>query len=274
VPAGSFSQPALVVGQVLRKPLKKGQLFDTSCFTSEGTGVVLAGALQEGKRAVSIPLNDSGGVEALLYPGCMVDVLSVMQLKDDTGLGEQSMSMTLLQGVYVLAVGDQTVVTPPQPEEKGLVGKAPASTVTLLVDTKQAEMLYLARLKGSVAVALRNPMDTAAVGTQGTRLPSLSPVFAEVEKRAIQRLEERNREAQAEVERTRTKAAYDMERAQYDIERARKEAEIAKIELDKKKLETERAAEQTIKPLWETRVMHGSTEEVRAFELPDKKRDN
>jgi Flp pilus assembly protein CpaB len=204
----------------------------------------------------------------------MVDVLSVMQLKDDTGLGEQSMSMTLLQGVYVLAVGDQTVVTPPQPEEKGLVGKAPASTVTLLVDTKQAEMLYLARLKGSVAVALRNPMDTAAVGTQGTRLPSLSPVFAEVEKRAIQRLEERNREAQAEVERTRTKAAYDMERAQYDIERARKEAEIAKIELDKKKLETERAAEQTIKPLWETRVMHGSTEEVRAFELPDKKRDN
>jgi len=117
-------------------------------------------------------------------------------------------------------------------------------------------------------------MDTAAVGTQGTRLPSLSPVFAEVEKRAIQRLEERNREAQAEVERTRTKAAYDMERAQYDIERARKEAEIAKIELDKKKLETERAAEQTIKPLWETRVMHGSTEEVRAFELPDKKRDN
>jgi Flp pilus assembly protein CpaB len=274
VPLGSFSQPAQVVGQVLRKPLKEGQLFDTSCFSSEGTGVVLAGALQAGKRAVSVPLSDSGGVEALLYPGCMVDVLAVMQLKDEGGLGDQPMSMTLLQGIYVLAVGDQTVVTPPQPEEKGLVGKAPASTITLLVDTKQAEMLYLARQRGSVAIALRNPMDTVAVGTQGTRLPGLSPVFAEVEQRAIRRLEERNREAQAELERTRTKSAYEMERAQYDIERARKEAEIVKIELDKKKLETERAAEQTEKPLWETRVIRGSAEEVKKFDLPDKQRGN
>jgi hypothetical protein len=135
-------------------------------------------------------------------------------------------------------------------------------------------MLYLARQRGSVAIALRNPMDTVAVGTQGTRLPGLSPVFAEVEQRAIRRLEERNREAQAELERTRTKSAYDMERAQYDIERARKEAEIVKIELDKKKLETERAAEQTEKPLWETRVIRGSAEEVKKFDLPDKQRGN
>lgn len=270
VPVGSFSQPAHVIGQVLRRPLKQGQLFDPSCFSSEGTGVVLAGALQEGKRAVSVPLSDSGGVEALLYPGCMVDVLCVMQLKDDEGLGDQPMSMTLLQGIYVLAVGDQTVVTPPAPEEKGLVGKAPASTVTVLVDTKQAEMLYLARQRGSVAVALRNPMDTVAVGTQGTRLPSLSPVFADVERRALKRLEERRKDAETELERSRTKASYEMEQVQYNIERARKEAEIAKIELEKRKLETERAAEQTIKPQWETRVIRGGAENVMKFDLPEK----
>lgn len=270
VPIGSYSQPAHVIGQVLRRPLKQGQLFDPSCFSSEGTGVVLAGALQEGKRAVSVPLSDSGGVEALLYPGCMVDVLCVMNLKDEEGLGDQPLSMTLLQGIYVLAVGDQTVVTPVAPEEKGnLVGKAPASTVTVLVDTKQAEILYLARLRGSVAVALRNPMDTVAVGTEGTRLPSLSPTFADVERRALKRLEERRKVAEDDLERTRTKVKYEMELAEYSIEQARKQAEITNIELDRKKLETERAAELTIKPQWETRVIRGGAEDVRKFDLPD-----
>jgi pilus assembly protein CpaB len=269
VPFGAFVQPAQVVGQVLLRKLNKGQPFDRSCFTSEGTGVVLAGALQEGKRAVSVPLSDSGGVEALLYPGCMVDVLCVMNLKDTEGLGDQPMSMTLLQGIYVLAVGGQTVVTPSNPEEKGVAPRAPASTVTVLVDTKQAEMLYLARQRGSVSVSLRNPMDTIEVGTQGTRLPSLSPVFADVERKALARLEERRRETEAELERTRTKANYEMEQAQYAIERARKEAEIMKIELDRRKLESERAAQETIKPQWETRVIRGGTEDVRKFDLPE-----
>ena len=272
VPLGSFSQPALVIGQVLRRPLKKGQLFDQSSVSSEDTGVVLAGALQEGKRAVSVPLADSGGVESLLYPGCMVDVLCVMNLKDEEGLGDQPMSMTLLQGIYVLGVGNQTVVSPPAPDDKGsLVGRAPASTVTVLVDTKQAEMLYLARQRGTVAVALRNPMDTLAVGTQGTRLPSLSPVFADVERRALKRLEEKRKQTEADIDRARTKAAYEMEREEYNIERSRKEAEIAKIELDKRKLETERAAEQTVKPQWETRVLRGGAEDVKKFDIPDKK---
>ncbi|MFN0008440.1 MAG: Flp pilus assembly protein CpaB [Planctomycetota bacterium] len=270
VPLGSYAQPAQVVGQVLRRPLKKGQLFDQSSFSSEGTGVVLAGALQEGKRAVSVPLSDSGGVEALLYPGCMVDVLCVMNLKDNEGLGDQPMSMTLLQGIYVLAVGGQTVVTPANPDDKGLPPRGPAATVTVLVDTKQAEMLYLARQRGSVSVSLRNPMDTIEVGTEGTRLPSLSPLFADVEKKALIRIEERRREAEAEIERSRTKANYEMEQAQYNIERARKEAEIMKIELDRRKLESERAAQETIKPQWETRVIRGGAEDVRKFDLPEK----
>jgi len=266
VPSGALAQPAEVIGQVLRKPMKRGQAFDRTCFTSEGTGVVLAGALKDGKRAVSIPLADSGGIEGLLYPGCMVDVLAALQLKDDKGLGDQQMSMTLLQGVYVLAVGDQTVVTPATDETvHAPTSKGAPTTITLLVDTKQAEMLYLARQRGSVSIALRNPMDTAVVGTQGTRMPSLSPVFAEAENRMLQRLAEASQREQK-------KADYDMERASQDIELARKQAEIARIELDKKKLEAERAAQQSVKPQWETRILRGGTEEVRKFDLPEGKR--
>jgi pilus assembly protein CpaB len=272
VPANALMQPAEVIGQVLRKPMKRGQAFERSSFTSEGTGVVLAGALKDGKRAVSVPLTDSGGIEHLLYPGCMVDVLASLQLRDDKGLGDQPMSMTLLQGIYVLAVGDQTVVTPVTDDSRALVAKAPSSTITLLVDSKQAEMLYLARQRGQVSIALRNPMDTAAVGTQGTRLPSLSPVFADAEERILQRLGAEQRVIAEASKREQEKAQYDMERARSDIELARKQAEIARIELDKKKLETERAAEQTIKPQWETRILRGGAEEVRKFDVPEGKK--
>jgi len=272
IPPNALTQPAEVIGQVLRRPMKRQQPFERSFFTSEGTGVVLAGALKEGKRAVSVPLTDSGGIEHLLYPGCMVDVLASLQLRDDKGLGDQPMSMTLLQGIYVLAVGDQTVVTPVTDDSRALVAKAPSSTITLLVDSKQAEMLYLARQRGQVSIALRNPMDTAAVGTQGTRLPSLSPVFADAEERMLQRLGAEQRVIAEASKREQEKAQYDMERARSDIELARKQAEIARIELDKKKLETERAAEQTVKPQWETRILRGGAEEVRKFDVPEGKK--
>ena len=96
------------------------------------------------------------------------------------GLGDQPMSMTLLQGD--LRPGRRQPDGRESADRGRLAGARrrgdPPSTVTLLVDTKQAEMLYLARQRGSVSIALRNPMDTVAVGTEGTRLPSLSPVFA------------------------------------------------------------------------------------------------
>ena len=269
-PPGAYSQPAQAIGQVLRRSIKKGAAFDPSYFSSaEGASVVLAGTLEEGQRAVSIPLTDSGGIESMLYPGCMVDVLASMQLKDDKGLGDQPISMTLLQGIYVLAVGQQTIVSPTTDDSRNLVRQGPASTITLLVNAAQAEALYLARQRGSVSISLRNPTDRREVSSQGTRLPNLSPAFAQAERGILLQLEEARKRAEEAAERERTKAQYDLERAGSDIELARKQAEIARIELDKKKLETERAAEQTEKPQWETRVLHGDREEIRKFDIPE-----
>ena len=269
IPPGAFTQQALVIGQVLRKPIRKGQAFLPSHFSSEGMGVVLAGTLEPGKRAVSVPLADSGGIEGLLYPGCIVDVLASMQLKDEKGLGDQPVAMTLLPGVVVLAVGNQTLVSEAPDDGRNLVARQPASTITLLVDARQAEMLYLARQRGSVSIALRNPTDRLDVDSSGTRLPNLSPLFAQAEKSILLHLEQQQRRAEEAAERERTKAQYDLERASNDIELARKQAEIARIELDKKKLETERAAEQTVKPQWETRVLRGDKEEIRKFDIPE-----
>jgi hypothetical protein len=129
-------------------------------------------------------------------------------------------------------------------------------------------MLYLARQRGTVSIVLRNPTDTATVGTEGTRLPNLSPVFAEAEDHLLQKLARDQKAAAEASSREQEKAQYEMERARLDIELARKQAEIARLELDKKKLEAEHAAEQTAPPQWETRILRGGVEEVRKFDLP------
>src|SRR5262249_9738385 len=161
--------PAGVIGQVLRVPMKEGQAFTAECFATGTSGLKLAGTLRPGMRAVSVPLSDSGGIENLLYPGCIVDVLASLQVKEDGPMGDQTVGLTLLPGVNVLAVGDQTVTSTSNPEEgRGIAPRSPRSTVTLLVDAKQAEMIYLARQRGNVSIALRNPSEQPAGPTEGT----------------------------------------------------------------------------------------------------------
>lgn len=271
IPIDAIAQSAEVIGQVLRTPLKKGQAFTRRCFASEG-GVILAGALKEGQRAVSVPLADSGGIESLLYPGCIVDVLASMQVRDEGPLGDQPIAVTLLQGVYVLAVGDQAVTSAATPEEsKGLVRPGPRSTVTLLVDSKQAEMLYLARQRGTISIALRNPTDEQAGATEGTRLAHLGPIMANAEKAAVEKLRARQKEEAEALKREREKQDFEMERARFNIERDRKQNEIDRVELEKKKLEADRSAEKTIKPEWETVIVRGGVAEIKKFQIPEKK---
>jgi Flp pilus assembly protein CpaB len=87
--------------------------------------------------------------------------------------------MTLLQGIFVLAVGDDTVVSESaQATDVGSpMRQARRPSVTVLVDSKQAELLKLAMQEGSVSMVLRNPADEQAVVGAGTPLHELSPIL-------------------------------------------------------------------------------------------------
>jgi Flp pilus assembly protein CpaB len=114
----------------------------------------------------------------MLYPGCLVDVLATMRMP--AGEGEQPVTITLLQGVSVLAVGQRTIVSPVKDENSKVedVRRSDRPAVTLLVDGRQAEMLKLAMEEGSVSMVLRNPRDLARPAASGTDLAALSPVLA------------------------------------------------------------------------------------------------
>lgn len=156
------SNPGRVVGRVLAVPVVEGQILNESHFLPDRTGVQLAAALPDGMRAFTISLSGSTIPDRfLLYPGCVVDVLSSSKLEIPDAR-EESVCTTILQGIQVLAVHSRSLVLNPQAEEDDEATPTyvtDALKVTLLVDRRQAEILQSAIDNGNISLAIRNPLD-------------------------------------------------------------------------------------------------------------------
>jgi pilus assembly protein CpaB len=181
VPQNALLNPVQVVGKVITDRMVAQQMFTKTCFAKEGSGVYLAAAVPPGKRAMSIQLNDWSSMAGLLYPGSVVDVLvsfktlGVGGRRDET----EAMSTTLLQGLQVVAIGSQSIADDEykdkDPGAMASRGQMNFRMVTLLVDSKQAEILQLAMENGSISLAMRNPLDAAREARRLTRAREISP---------------------------------------------------------------------------------------------------
>ena len=174
-PANFLSDSVQAVGQMLVQPVKSGEPFTRQSFATAENPIQLSKGLDPGHRIVSLMLSDDTGIDQLLYPGCLVDILGSFSvpstLTDDEERGEK-LSVTLLQGIPVLAVGPKTIVSTPEGASPtagpGDSAGRRARIVAFDVTVKQAEMLQLASKYGSVSVSLRSPLDTALAETSGT----------------------------------------------------------------------------------------------------------
>ncbi|HVS10183.1 MAG TPA: Flp pilus assembly protein CpaB [Planctomycetota bacterium] len=269
VPEGAFTDAVQVIGKVLLVPMAEGQPFTRACFANETAGLRLASALAPGTRAFCITLADSSGVERILYPGSMVDVLTTLKTKtgEDT---EQTLSFTLLQNVMVLAVGQQSIVTPGDAAQPAL-GRSEA-TLTLLVSSEQAEKLRLAAATGTLSVTMRNPMDSESQASAGVRLGTLAPILASIEERERKQREQREREAVAKLEADRLKYADEMERQRYAMEKTRNETELARERYEQELFKLRQTGEEVTAPRWEMTVLRGGAPEVRSFPIEGSER--
>jgi pilus assembly protein CpaB len=175
LPQGYISSTWEAVGRVLSVPVVEGQVLTRYCFVSEGTGTQLAAALPHGMRAVSVAIPVSSTMAGLLYPGCVVDILASFKLPGSERGRGQAVSTTLLHGIQVLAVDEISVVSKQDDEEESAFGgrrsgRARSVIVTLMVDSRQAEALQLARDQGSISLAMRNPLDRVPVDSDATVL--------------------------------------------------------------------------------------------------------
>jgi pilus assembly protein CpaB len=176
-PLGHFQDPIQVIGKVLLADVQEGQVQTAEDFAVSGSPAELAAALRPGERAVNVSLTDSMGVENLLYPGSTVDVLVTMKLEAGEASTKEPVTLTLLEAVRVLAVGQKTIVSPGEEPETAGGQRGPRPSVSLAVSPEQAEKLKLAMQEGSVSLTLSNPSDSSTEPARLTGWPALSPLL-------------------------------------------------------------------------------------------------
>jgi pilus assembly protein CpaB len=154
LPDGSFaSKDDLLAGgrRTVLYPLKEGEPVLRSKVTGAGQRASLAAVLEEGKRAVTVRVDDVRGVAGFVLPGDFVDIVMIA---DDVSSKRQSYSDILLEHIKVLAI-DQIAS---EAEDKPTVARA----VTLEVSKEQAQKILLATNVGKLSLILSRPIESGS----------------------------------------------------------------------------------------------------------------
>jgi pilus assembly protein CpaB len=153
LPDGAFaSKDDLLQGgrRTVLYPLKRGEPVLRSRITGAGQRASLAALLEDGKRAVTVRVDDVRGVAGFVLPGDFVDLVMIA---DEPSSKRQSYSDILLEHLKVLAI-DQIAS---EGEEKPTVARA----VTLEVTKEQAQKVLLATNVGKLSLLLSRPNESA-----------------------------------------------------------------------------------------------------------------
>lgn len=172
VPSGAFSKISDVLAhgrRVVLAAIEANEPVLALKITGPGQRATLSALVKPGMKAVTIRVNDVEGVGGFVLPGDHVDVVLTRQI--DKG---SATTQVVLQNARVLAV-DQTA------DERAAKATV-AKSVTLEVDTVEAQKLWLASSVGSLSLLLRKAGETAEVKTRKVTLQDLGtnePVSAD-----------------------------------------------------------------------------------------------
>jgi pilus assembly protein CpaB len=164
LPMGAFSSPEEIVGRGLVMPVIQNEPILPMKLAGKDAGSGLPVVIPEGKRAVSVRVNEVIGVAGYVLPGTKVDVLATASPTDRR---EDMTTKLVLSNVQVLAAGTKI-------EQDGEQGKPMSvNVVTLLVTPEESEKLTLGATEGKIQLALRNPLDKDMPETPGIQPASL-----------------------------------------------------------------------------------------------------
>jgi pilus assembly protein CpaB len=172
LPEGAMQDIKQADARVIRVGLQRGEPVLESKLAPVGTKGGLSSIISNGKRAITVRVNEVIGVAGFALPGSLVDVM--VNTKDDA---EKPVSKIVLDQVLVLAVAQEAGRDETKPKV--------VSAVTLELTPEQAETLDLARSVGSLSLVLRNQLDKDPAVTPGARKRDLLRTSAEPEKPAL-----------------------------------------------------------------------------------------
>lgn len=174
VPSGARNAVPALDGRVVTTALQRGEPVTEARLAPQGARAGLSAVVPEGKRAMTVRVNDVVGVAGFALPGTYVDVL--VNTVEDGGSGraarERSVSKIVLERILVLAAAQEADRDSTRPKV--------VNAVTLELTPAQAETLDLARSVGTLSLVLRNHADTETATTRGATKAGLLAAVADV----------------------------------------------------------------------------------------------
>jgi len=160
IPPGAAVEMEKLVGRVARDSLQRGEPILESRLAPVGTKGGLSAVVAEGKRAMTVRVNDVIGVAGFALPGTYVDVMVNTQGEGSkTNDRDRTISKIVLDRILVLAVAQEADRDTTKPKV--------VNAVTLELTPEQAEMLDLARSVGTLSLVLRNQTEMKTATTTG-----------------------------------------------------------------------------------------------------------
>ncbi len=166
LPKGAFTNVADLEGRVVVTAVQRGEPVLEARLAPIGTKGGLSAVIPEGKRAITVKVNEVVGVAGFALPGSHVDVM--VNTEDDR---KQLVSKIVLERILVLAVAQEASRDETKPKV--------VNAVTLEVTPEQAEKVDLARSVGNLSLVLRSQVDREPAVTAGitkSELLGLRPV--------------------------------------------------------------------------------------------------
>jgi pilus assembly protein CpaB len=147
-------------GHVLVYPIKSGEMILRGVLEGKKASTFSA-RVQEGHRAITVPVDEINSISGMLEPGDIVDLMITVDQKGT------KVTFPLLQTVPVMATGQRSIDDPKTGERRSY------TTVTLDTTPEAAQDIIVAREVGRITALLRNPQDKQPIPNAHGDLASL-----------------------------------------------------------------------------------------------------
>jgi pilus assembly protein CpaB len=167
LPSGAFATVEELDGRVTKIAIQRDEPMLEARLAPVGAKGGLSAVIAEGKRAITVRVNDVVGVAGYALPGNFVDVIvnTREEANQRTGQEERALSKIVLEKILVLAVGQEAGRDDTKPKV--------VNAVTLEVTPMDAEKIDLARSVGTLSLVLRNQIDAKGASGAGATKDSL-----------------------------------------------------------------------------------------------------
>ncbi len=162
LPTGALRALPDAIGRVARTSILSGEPLLDGKLAPQGRGGIMPMLVPEGRRGVTIKVDEAVKESGFVLPNGRVDVLVSMPSGPD---GRERMAKLILQDVLVLAAGQTVEMRDNKPVS--------VTTVTLALTPDQAERLALAQSEGRLVLGTRSLHDKEFVRTPGVTRETL-----------------------------------------------------------------------------------------------------